>query len=292
MPNRLSSPLASPSATIARLQELDRFTKKSLGQHFLINDQILGHLLDLADLRADDTVIEVGPGIGTLTLALQDRVALVIAIEFDEGLIEPLRELSASRPGGVSIEVIEADAAKLLRDPPALLLEGSTKVVSNLPYQVAATVVLRAFENLPLMTSATVMVQKEVADRMGAKPGSKDYSAYTVKLALLAQVIDRFEVASNNFLPPPRVASTVIRLDRIAGLQQQSNHGPVIDYHEIKQVIDASFGMRRKTLRNNLRTTFSVSAVDVALSDTGIDGSVRAETLDTAQFIALAQALS
>ncbi|MCL2491309.1 MAG: 16S rRNA (adenine(1518)-N(6)/adenine(1519)-N(6))-dimethyltransferase RsmA [Coriobacteriia bacterium] len=276
------SPLATPRATIARLQELGLSTKKSLGQHFLIDDNTIGRIIDLAALEPSDTILEVGPGIGTLTVALQERVARIIAIEYDRTLIGPLAELIDPK----RVEIIEGDAARILREPPEQLTGIASKLVANLPYQVAATVVLRAFENIADMTGATVMVQAEVADRMRAVEGTKDYSAYTVKLALLAKVAGHFEVARSNFLPPPRVDSVVIRLDRANMLETHTR------YRAVREVIDASFAMRRKTLRNNLRAIYPSEAIDQALTATGIDGSSRAETLDTEQFIALTQHLT
>jgi 16S rRNA (adenine1518-N6/adenine1519-N6)-dimethyltransferase len=343
------SSLATPRATIARLQELGLYTKKSLGQHFLVDDNVVGRIIRLADISVDDTIIEVGPGIGTLTLALQDTGAQIIAVEYDEQLIAPLKD--STDPQHVS--VIQGDAAKILvpsmvsdvdwvsarddatrslstrrdsqKHPDARglsekdatrrscanreLLQKGTKLVSNLPYQVAATVVLRFFEQIPTLTSATVMVQREVADRMKAKVGTKDYSGYSAKLQLLTCPGSSFEVARSAFLPPPRVDSTVIRLDRIAvGVHKsrcaitkgECNTKDVdcsgterdrILYDATKQVIDAAFGMRRKTLRNNLVSHFGAWAVDSALDEAGIDGRVRAETLEPTQFIALATAL-
>jgi len=283
------SHLASPRATIERLRELGLYTKKSLGQHFLIDDNIVGRIIRLSQVSADDTVIEVGPGIGTLTLALLGQGCFVVAVEYDDSLIEPLKEITdASR-----ITVVQADAARLalsreeidVRSERVYLTDIPTKLVANLPYQVAATVVLRFFEHLPLLQSATVMVQREVADRMRAKIGVKDYSGYTVKLGLLATVVDSFHVAPSSFLPPPRVDSTVVHLQRQQSVQD------IEEYQRVAQVIDTAFHMRRKTLRNNLRVQFTADEADRALASTGISGSVRAETLGKEEFIALTHAL-
>jgi len=278
----MHSPLSTPHATIARLQELGLYTRKSLGQHFLVDDNVIGRIIELAACEPSDTVIEVGPGIGTLTLALQERVAHIIAIEYDEALIEPLRDLTDP----AVVEVVHADAARLLREDGRRLSADRSKMVSNLPYQVAATVILRAFESLPNLDSATVMVQKEVADRIRAAHSTKEYGAYTVKLALLAEPTGSFAVSPASFLPPPRVDSTVIRLRRREQVDSMDT------YHRIRQVVDAAFGMRRKTLRNNLRTMVSDEAVIAACEATDIDPGVRAETLTVEQFIDLESALT
>ena len=277
------SRFASARATIDRLQELGLYTKKSLGQHFLVDDNVVGRIIRLADVNPDDTVIEVGPGIGTLTLALAETGARIVAIEYDSALTDPLREITDAS----QVEIIQADAARVFDEAKHLTdrLRGATKLVANLPYQVAATVVLRFFENLPHLRSATVMVQREVADRMKASLGTKDYSGYTVKLRLLAHPVGDFAVSRASFLPPPRVESTVIRLDRTEPIPGE------VPYEQIRRVIDAAFGMRRKTLRNNLRAHFDTHAVDGALAYARIEGQARAETLTPEDFIRLAHAL-
>jgi 16S rRNA (adenine1518-N6/adenine1519-N6)-dimethyltransferase len=271
------SRFAAPRATIDRLQELGLYTKKSLGQHFLVDDNVVGRIIRLAEVGAGDTVIEIGPGIGTLTLALQDTGARLLAIECDEALVAPLREIvDSDQTTVVHADVLRLDAQHIQR----MVDDSSTQpcaplhLVSNLPYQVAATVVLRFFEILPALQSATVMMQREVADRISARAGTKEYGAYTIKLQFLAHVEKRFEVARSSFLPPPRVDSTVVRLTR---------HPEACDgeqFHARERVVDAAFGMRRKTLRNNLRTAFSAERVDDALAKAGIDGGIRAEMLE------------
>jgi len=248
-----------------------------------VNDKVVGRIIRLADVQSGDAVIEVGPGIGTLTLALQDAGAHVFAIEYDASLIGPLEEITNPE----QVEIIQADAAQIFNDDSASSrLAQASKLVANLPYQVAATVALRFFEQLPHLQSATVMVQREVADRMKAKIGTKDYSGYTVKLRLLTQPVDDFAVAPTNFLPPPRVDSAVIRLDRKPLIQTQAQ------YEEVRKIVDAAFGMRRKTLRNNLRAHFDAKIVDEAFVQADIDGRVRAETLTPEDFIRLTTAFS
>jgi 16S rRNA (adenine1518-N6/adenine1519-N6)-dimethyltransferase len=159
-------------------------------------------------------------------------------------------------------------------------------LVANLPYAVAATVVLRFFEILPSLAEATVMVQSEVAARMAATPGTKDYGSYSVKLQLLARPAGSFPVARGCFLPPPRVDSTVLKLVRTYSAE------PAL-VHAAARVADAAFAQRRKTLRNSLRANLVIApaALETALVRSGIDGGVRAETLAPEAFLALAQAL-
>lgn len=278
------SPLATPSATLNVLKRHGLATKKSLGQHFLIDDNVIGRILDLAAVTPDDVVLEVGPGIGTLTVALCATGAPVVAVERDADLLPVLAETTADFE---RFEVVRADAVAV--DPAALSAPfgAPTTLVANLPYAVAATVVLRFFEIIPSLRSATVMVQSEVADRMAASPGTKDFGSYTVKLRLLARPAGRFSVARSCFLPPPRVDSAVLRLER----------APLVDDPELlvsaARVADAAFAQRRKTLRNSLRAAsgLDTARVDAGLDAAGIDGSLRAETLPPEAFVRLAQSL-
>lgn len=215
------SPLASVSETRTVLEHFGLMTKKALGQHFLINDGVVQKICSVADVSVRDVVIEVGPGIGTLTVALLQKAGAVIAVERDADLPQVLAETTAPYTQSTFI-LIEDDALNVtedyLRDAIKLSAQGNlvklpNKLISNLPYAVAATIVLDYFEKLPI-NSATVMVQAEVADRMMACPGTKNYGAYTVKLALYAHPVSRFSVAESNFFPPPRVKSAVVRFDR------------------------------------------------------------------------------
>jgi 16S rRNA (adenine1518-N6/adenine1519-N6)-dimethyltransferase len=278
------SPLASPSATIGVLARHGLATKKSLGQHFLVDDNIVGRIVDLAAPSADEVVLEVGPGIGTLTAALCDVAGAVVAVERDSDLLPVLAETTAGCP---RFAVIRADAVAVPAEQIAEPFGSPTALVANLPYAVAATVVLRFFEEIPTLRSATVMVQAEVADRMAAQPGTKDYGSYTVKLRLLARPAGRFPVARTCFLPPPRVDSTVLRLER----HELSSDARLVA--SAARVADAAFAQRRKTVRNSLRAVLGVSAgeIDTALDAAGIDGSLRAETLAPERFLDLASAL-
>ncbi len=275
------SPLASPSATIAALKRHGLYTKKSLGQHFLIDDNVIGRIVELAQLSGDETVVEVGPGIGTLTVALCEAAGAVVAVERDTALTPAIAEATV---GCDRFALVHADAVAVTPEQLAEPFGAPVALVANLPYQVAATVVLRFFETMPEIRRATVMVQTEVADRMAAEPGTKDYGAYSVKLQLRAAPVGRFQVARGCFLPPPRVDSTVIRLERRAEDLDASL------LKDAAAVADAAFAQRRKTIRNSLRATLGIpaEALDEALAEAGVDGGVRAEVLPPHVFVTLA----
>lgn len=270
--------MASPSATKEVLDAFGLRLTKRLGQHFLVDDGVLGRMLEMAQVAEDDVVLEVGPGIGTLTLALLERARQVVAIERDARFIPVLESVTGVRTGLV---LVRADAMRVDLGRP---LEGlqPTKLVSNLPYEVAATVVLRAFESRAAIDSATVMVQAEVAERMRAAPGSKDYGAYSVKLQLRARVAGRFSVSRSVFMPPPRVDSAAVRLER------RSDVAPG-DVESASVVADAAFSQRRKTLRNSLSSGLSVGPdiVSTAVAEAGFDPGMRAEDIEPEGFVEL-----
>ena len=288
-PDGRLSPLASVPATRAVLERHGLATKKALGQHFLVSDGVVRHICELAELDPQDNVLEIGPGIGTLTCALLQRAGKVVAVERDGDLIDVLAETCG--PWADRLDVLHKDALDLV---PGDLSVSPGKLVSNLPYAVAATLVLDAFERFESLESATVMVQSEVAARMAAKPGTKDYGAFTVKLALLARPAGRFSVPPGNFFPPPRVNSTVIRLDRIdRGLTPQVLAAAAT-------IADAAFATRRKTIANSCRTYFAgrgardggIPDIDTLLAAASIDPKRRGETLAIDEFVALGQVLA
>jgi len=313
------SELATPRATIETLQRFGLSTKKRLGQHFLIDDNIIGRILDAADLSQSDTILEVGPGIGTLTVALLKHAGQILAIEKDPALMDALLHTTANNP---RLTILNADALNL---PTLTLPTTPTKLVANLPYQVAATIVLDCFEYLLSITRATVMVQREVAERMAARPATKAYGAYTAKLALLAKVTATFPVSRQSFLPPPRVDSTVITLERCSHDEEKAGEcvQSLEHYRAVAALIDAAFANRRKTILNNLKQwkrgvgVSSTTPQDVvcgvadkndedgrgtltplsllledALQQAGISASARAETLTPADFIRLYQTIN
>lgn len=291
------STLASLAATREVLADHGLTAKYSLGQNFLVNDAIVQKSVALAELDGADRVLEIGPGIGTLTMALLKGAAHVTSIERDADLPAVLEETLA--PWWDKFTLIQKDALDLqLSDLNAQALP--TKLVANLPYAVAATVVLDYFQRIDSLQSATVMVQKEVADRMAAEPGTKNYGAYTVKLRLYAQPAGRFPVSPNNFFPPPRVDSAVIRLNRRPVTDAS---GAPLDANVVRAactMADAAFASRRKTLSNSCKTYFAGrgaqgGAVAQHLPElferASIDPKRRGETLSLAEFVQLGQEL-
>ena len=410
------SPYATPSATREVLERHGLYTKYALGQNFLVNDDIVRKIIELADVRPTDHVLEVGPGIGTLTSALLQKAGHVTSIEMDHDLPTVLQDTLAPWLGRFTL--LEMDALDLREEHlqrasqgigcdggsaskgtvpkddwedshlsqndrlqsslgtvpldalPSDTLAGDgkesegtvpiddwsknclsekgcrqssmgtvpsdsfpesdhpqssmgtapsdsfpesdhpqssmgtvpsdsfplpNKLVSNLPYAVAATIMLDYLQRFPFLQSATVMVQKEVADRMMAKPGSKTYGAYTVKLGLHARAAGRFPVAPGNFFPPPHVESAVIRLDRALATDDAGNELSPELLKAACTMADAAFATRRKTLANSCKTYFSGSPdVQAALPDiferAGIDTRRRGETLSQEEFIRLGAA--
>ena len=274
------SPLASPSATRAALERHGVVLRKSLGQHFLVDDNVVGRILTLASLTREMHVLEIGTGIGTLTAALCTAAGAVVAVERDAALLPALEELVTVCPG---LQIVHADAVRVAVDEITTTLGPPVALVANLPYAVAATVVLRCFEEIPSLASATVMVQAEVADRMAAAPGGKDYGAYTVKLALRARPAGRFAVSRSCFMPPPRVDSSVLRLERMPA------RDPAL-VRAADSLAAAAFAQRRKTLRNSVAaaTGWQPTRFDEALAAAKIDGSRRAEALSVDEYLVLA----
>ena len=277
MGDRYSS-LASVSATRAVLEAHGLATKKSLGQNFLVNDDVIRRICELSGVGPVDDVVEVGPGIGTLTVALLARARRVVSIERDPDLPAVLAETCA--PWADRFTLISNDALAVQPDD---LPFAPTAFIANLPYAVAATLVLDYFERFDSIQRATVMVQAEVADRMMAQPGTKNYGAYTVKLALFARPASRFKVAPGNFFPPPHVDSAVIRLDRCAHPDLTA-----AERAACALMADAAFATRRKTIQNSMRTYFGKGAPASAIADlldaAGIDARRRGESLSLDEF--------
>ncbi len=280
--------LASVSETRAVLEAHGLMTKKALGQHFLINDGVVEKICNLAELGPEDSVLEVGPGIGTLTVALLQRAGKVASIEMDADLPAVLAGTCAEWADRFTL--ISGDA---LAVPPAQVPFAPNKLVSNLPYAVAATIILDFFERYGSLQSQTVMVQAEVADRMCAKVGTKNYGAYTVKLGLLAEYHGRFAVSEGNFFPPPRVKSAVIRMDR------RAEQLPAPLMKAAMTMADAAFATRRKTISNSMKTYFGNPAtsdelmlanISDVLQRAGVSAKSRGESLEREAFIELGRA--
>lgn len=287
-----TSPLANPAATREMLEAFGLATKHRLGQNFLVDNHVIERIMGLAELTGVERVLEVGPGIGTLTLALVQEAAHVTSIEMDSEL-EPVLAAHAVDHGNFSF--IMGDALKVPVEAIAQASGGApTVLVANLPYNVAATVILQFFQTMPSLTRAVVMVQKEVADRIAAVPGTKAYGAYTVKLSLYGEVTGRFEVPPRCFMPAPHVDSAVVRIDRGAGTSRDGFSDAVtFDIEAVAHVVDVAFAQRRKTIRNSMSANgFDKGALDAAFERCGIAPTTRAETLSTAEFVALARALA
>jgi len=298
--------LANQRAAKETLERFGLATKYRLGQNFLVQDHVIEKIVQLAEVQSTDVVVEVGPGLGTLTVALLDRARAVCSLEADSEL-EQVLAVTCKEPHPDSFALVMGDAlaitpqklAEAYSTLPTVAHDAATsapmptKFVSNLPYQVAATLILKFFQELFSLERAVVMVQAEVADRISAKPSTKAYGAYTAKLSLFAQVTGRFEVGPGNFMPPPRVNSAVVRLDRTQARNPVTSK--LLSKEELlhtMRVIDAAFAQRRKTIRNSMSASgFDKDKLDQAFLATGIAPTVRAEVLTSQDFIRLAAAL-
>jgi 16S rRNA (adenine1518-N6/adenine1519-N6)-dimethyltransferase len=260
---------------------------RKLGQHFLFDRNILERIADAAELEPDDCVLEVGPGLGTLTECLAARAGKVVAVELDAGLMPALEERMAAFP---NVKLVNADI--LMTDLNGIWkLEfgrNPFKVVANLPYYITAPVIMLFLEsNLPV-TSLTFMVQKEVAERLAAPPGSKAYGAISVAVQYRAETRRVFDVPAGAFSPPPRVQSAVIHM-----AARSEPPVAVSDEALFRKAVRGCFAMRRKTLRNNVSAAFGMGGEEAGklLEAAGLDPSGRAERLGLPEFARLANAL-
>ncbi len=251
--------------------------KKQLGQHFLADDNILGVIGRLAELGADDVALEIGPGLGVLTRYLADRVRHVHAVELDRSLAPHLRELE-ERP---NVEVHWGDALAL---DLAALEPAATKLVANLPYNIATPVVAESLTGLPGVELWCVMLQREVADRFFAEPSTKAYGSVSVLIQLATRRTGFHPVARTVFRPPPNVDSALVAFRRVPLPQR---------FDRIKAVVEASFAHRRKTLPNSLALAGIAERARgaAALESIGRLPETRAEALEPAEFVALTEAL-
>ena len=246
--------------------------KKKYGQHFLRDPNILGVIGHLAELGSDDVVLEIGPGEGVLTRYLAERVARVHAVEIDRALEPALREL------GENVDVVFGDALELE------LPQDATKLVANLPYNVATPVVVESLDGLPNIRLWCVMVQREVADRLFARPGTKAYGAVSVLVQLAAERTGFHPVSRTVFRPRPNVDSALVAFRR--------KELPTA-FADVKRVVQAAFAHRRKTLPNSLELVgvATRARAEAALSVLDRGGAVRAEELEPQEFVALTAAL-
>ena len=292
-----ASPLANPTATRQLLERFGLATKHRLGQNFLVDDHVIQKILDLARLDGSAScVLEVGPGIGTLTLGMLPHAAGVVAIEADHTLEPVLEDLAHAWPSFAFVmgDALRVEQDQVCRAAATAGMDGEPNIlVANLPYNVAATIILKYLSENPALQAAVVMVQKEVADRICAQPATKAYGGYTAKLTLYAEATGRFEVPPTCFMPAPHVDSAVVRLDRT---QTQATDGHTLNAAELSEtcrVIDAAFAQRRKTIRNSMSASgFDKARLDEAFASTGVAPTARAETLAPADFVRLAAQLA
>jgi len=253
--------------------------RKELGQHFLVDENVLAVVGRLAELAPDDTVLEIGPGLGVLTVYLADRVSHVTAVEIDRSLEPRLLEALAGR-GNVDLVFADALALDL-----STLVPPPSKLVSNLPYSVATPIVADSLDGLPSVTRWCVMVQREVAERFFAPPGTRAYGSVSVLLQLATERVGFHPVARGVFRPRPNVDSALVAFRRLGPLP----HG----FAEVRRVVQAAFAHRRKTLANSLELAGLASRerAAAALAELGLEPSVRAERLRPEQFARLAELL-
>lgn len=281
--------LGNPQNTIAVLQKYNFVFQKKFGQNFLIDMHVLDKIIRAAQIDEDDCVLEIGPGIGTMTQYLACAARRVIAVEIDRALI-PILEDTLDGYENVRIineDVLKVDIAKLAEE------ENSgrpIRVVANLPYYITTPIIMGLFENHVPVKSITVMVQKEVADRMQTGPGSKDYGALSLAVQYYSKPYIVANVPPNCFMPRPKVGSAVIRLER--------HEEPPVQVQDEKlmfRIIRASFNQRRKTLANGLKNSaeldFTKEEIEEAILALGKGPSIRGEALTLAEFARLSDLL-
>ena len=271
--------LGNPQKTIEVLQKYDFTFQKKFGQNFLIDTHVLDKIISAAHITKEDMVLEIGPGIGTMTQYLAEAAGKVIAVEIDKNLIPILYQ---------NVRIINEDVLKLDLRKLADEENGgkAIKVVANLPYYITTPIIMGLFENQVPVESITVMVQKEVADRMQTGPGSKDYGALSLAVQYYAEPYIVANVPPNCFMPRPKVGSAVIRLTR--------HKEPPVEVKDEKLMFDiirASFNQRRKTLANGLnnsdKITCSKEIITEAIEKLGKGPSVRGEALSLQEFASL-----
>ena len=277
--------LGNPQNTIAVLQKYQFNFQKKFGQNFLIDEHVLDKIIRAAEITKDDYVLEIGPGIGTMTQYLACAAREVTAVEIDRALI-PILEDTLKEYDNVSIineDILKVDIAALAKEKNG---GRPIKVVANLPYYITTPIIMGLFESHVPLESITVMVQKEVADRMQVGPGTKDYGALSLAVQYYAEPYIVANVPPNCFMPRPAVGSAVIRLTR-----HQKPPVEVMDEKLMFRLIRASFNQRRKTLANGLKNSgelnLSKEVITAAIEKLGKGSSVRGEALDLEEFARL-----
>ena len=277
--------LSNPKVTIEIIQKYNFAFQKRFGQNFLIDGHVIEKIIRAAEITKDVVVLEIGPGIGTMTQYLAEAAGEVFAVEIDKNLLPILAETLAEYD---NVTVVNEDILKV--DIAALTGGRPVKVVANLPYYITTPIIMGLFENHIPATSITVMVQKEVAERMQAGPGGKDYGALSLAVQYYAEPYIVANVPPNCFMPRPNVGSAVIRLTR-----HTEPKIVVKDEKFMFKLIRASFNQRRKTLQNGINNSAELSiskdAVVEALRKMGLSESIRGEALTLAQFAELSDLL-
>lgn len=277
--------LGNPQNTIAVLQKYNFSFQKKFGQNFLIDTHVLDKIIRSAEITKDDFVLEIGPGIGTMTQYLACAAREVVAVEIDKALI-PILEDTLSGYDNVTVineDVLKLDIVKLAQERNG---GKPIKVVANLPYYITTPIIMGLFESHVPVQSITVMVQKEVADRMQVGPGTKDYGALSLAVQYYAKPYIAANVPPNCFMPRPKVGSAVIRLE--------CHEEPPVQVKDEKlmfRIIRASFNQRRKTLANGLKNSPEISlsreGIEQAIAELGKGASVRGEALNLEEFAIL-----
>ena len=281
--------LSNPQRTIEVIKKYEFCFQKKFGQNFLIDGHVLDKIIAGAGVTKDDMVLEIGPGIGTMTQYLAEAAGKVVAVEIDRNLLPILQETLADYD---NVKVIHADVLSL--DLEKLVQEENggrpIKVVANLPYYITTPIIMALFEQHVPLANVTVMVQKEVAARMKSGPGSKDYGALSLAVQYYAEQYIVANVPCNCFMPRPNVDSAVIRLTRYEEPPVQ-----VKDEKMLFKIIRASFNQRRKTLQNGLNNSselnFTKDQIAAAIAEAGFSPSVRGEALTLEQFAKLTDIL-
>lgn len=281
--------LSNPQRTIEVIKKYEFCFQKKFGQNFLIDGHVLDKIIAGAGVTKDDMVLEIGPGIGTMTQYLAEAAGKVVTVEIDRNLLPILQETLADYD---NVKVIHADVLSL--DLEKLVQEENggrpIKVVANLPYYITTPIIMALFEQHVPLANVTVMVQKEVAARMKSGPGSKDYGALSLAVQYYAEPYIVANVPCNCFMPRPNVDSAVIRLTRYEEPPVQ-----VKDEKMLFKIIRASFNQRRKTLQNGLNNSselnFTKDQIAAAIAEAGFSPSVRGEALTLEQFAKLTDIL-
>lgn len=267
----------TPRVAAALLARHGLAPRRAAGQNFVVDPNTVARIVAAARIRPDDTVLEIGPGLGSLTLPLARTARRVVAVEIDTGLAAVVADLTA--PLG-NVEVVVGDALRV--DLDAVLGEDA-RLVANLPYNVATPLLFTALESSHVV-DAYLMVQREVGERWAARVGHPLYGGVSVKVALAAVATVDLTISRHVFLPVPNVDSVMVRVVR------RPDARPLAERRRVSAVVDAAFTQRRKTLRNNLRAAYGDTGV-AALEAAGIDPGARAETLDVDDFLRLADAI-